>query len=819
MGAGAQLPHLMEKLFPFACVVDSAGCLLAIGKQLERFVPATAIGSPLIDWFDIESPPELGTGLHHLDGALIAAVHRTTQLGFRGQVVSDIDPDTPEAVLLAWSPWITSMADFTTYDLTLADFAAHDATIDVLHLLQATQSAQRDAVAPLKRLERFFNLADDCLLVLNATGRIRQANETFRAGFAGPGTTVIGRNLMDFAVGEQRDALLATLLRAGDHDVSALRCDVDLRLADGGVRRFRLALVGDTDDPGSTRATSPTVRRSVYVIARDVTDEEAQHRATELVLDGAPIAMLVADQDGTITYANAAACRLFRYDMEHLIGSSVETLLPQDLRNVHVSQRRELMDMPNLPTTRVMGEARHVVGVTSTGESIELEVTLTFVSIRGDRHVVASALDVRAHKALERELREARDSAIALAEAKSSVLANTSHEIRTPLTSVLGLADLLLDTELNDDQRDMVVTMRTAGDRLLGLVNDVLTLARSESGRLTLDVEVFSPAELAHECLRVVAPQITGTQVDLVIDINSQTPTLVSGDREKLRGVLLNILGNAVKFTESGGIHLHLGRTTSGDLVFSVKDSGIGIDADTIPHLFEPFVQADNSTTRRFGGSGLGLSIADQLVRMMGGRITVTSTLGEGSCFTITLPMAAITSGTTDAPPSTPTAANLNAAADAVLPASQSTTPESMTSGAATPTDSAAQSILLVEDDRINSEILRRMLTKLGVSVVQAFDGISALEHLRDRSFDMVLMDCHMPGMDGLETTRRIRAGEAGCPAIRVVALTAAALDEDRRRCLDAGMDDYLTKPIRLDDIAEAIGKGAASPAARATPS
>lgn len=801
-------PPVLEKLFPYCCVVDGDGRLVAVSRRLERFVPPDGLGAPLRDWFQIESPPGIGVGLHDFDGSLVAATHRTSALTFRGQVVADVDGFAATDVVLAWSPWLTSMADFARFELTLADFGAHDSTIDVLHLLQATQSAQRDAVAPLRRLQRFFNLADSALLVLDRDGLIRQANESCRLALAGAAGSVTGRELAEFAVGDGPDLLrqaLAAVVRPGE---PTRRISCDLRHADGVVRHYRIAIVGDVtaSDDGDAHGVDPV---SVYAIARDVTDEEEHRRATELVLDGAPIAMLVATSDGVITYANEATCRLFGYRSMTLVGSPVELLLPPELRDAHVAQRADLVGLTGLPSIRVMGESRRVVGLTALGELVELDITLTFVTIGGSRHVVASILDVRSQKALERQLRQARDSAIALAEAKSAVLANTSHEIRTPLTSVLGLADLLLDTELSDDQRDMVATMRTAGNRLLELVNDILTLARAESGRLAMDVVVFSPGELAAECAQIVSPQTSGSAVALHLSVDPATPARVQGDPEKIRGVLLNLLGNAVKFTLAGEVRLEVEPADAGYVVFRVSDTGIGIADDDVAKLFEPFVQADNTSTRKFGGSGLGLAIADQLVRMMGGSIEVSSVLGQGSTFLVHLPLPI---------PDEAVRADAEARSTTHAPAeeSPSTHERSPRSAAPAPRRPQDMTVLLVEDDRINSEILRRMLTKAGTTVVQAYDGNAALVKLREQDYDLVLMDCHMPGMDGLEATRRIRAGEAGAPDIRVVALTAAALDEDRRRCLAAGMDDFLTKPVRLDDIANVLtrpGSAVARPA------
>jgi len=383
-------------------------------------------------------------------------------------------------------------------------------------------------------------------------------------------------------------------------------------------------------------------------------------------------------------------------------------------------------------------------------------------------------------KEFEAQIASARDAAIEASRLKSEFLANMSHEIRTPLNGVIGLATLLLDTPLNREQRDRVVTLRSAGEHLLALVNDILDFSKIETGNLELEQVDFELPKVIDEVISLYASSAFDKGVRLRIDTDASVPRSVIGDPARLRQILTNLLGNALKFTETGSVTLRItaeGRH-SPTVRFEVVDTGIGISAEAQQRIFAPFVQAESSTTRRFGGTGLGLPICRQLVELMGGVLSVDSRLGVGSTFWFTIPFD---------PPSLEVSSR---------PYFEAGAPEPV------PPVRHPGRVLLVEDNAINQQVALGFLKHLGWDADVAADGLEGLEAALARPYSVILMDCQMPRMDGYEATQRIRAAERESGShTPIVALTAGAMAGDRERCLEAGMDDYLSKPIDLNRL------------------
>jgi PAS domain S-box-containing protein len=581
---------------------------------------------------------------------------------------------------------------------------------------------------------------------------------------------------------------IAPLVQAALHNDQPYHVEYRITTRDGQRRWVAEYGRGAADDHG--------VMRWIDGVLLDVTEAKernAQFVSTVQALDRAEAVAEFTPQ-GRVLHANANFLRLFGYTLDELQGRSHALLCG------HAAIENGSWQAFWQQLARGECASGEFQRFAKNGSEVWIHATYNPILDADGKvcKIIKFATDLSQRRAMEQDLRAAKERAEAAAAARASFLANMSHEIRTPMNAIIGFTEALLDTPLQASQRRQLTTVHHSSRSLLRLLNDILDQAKLDKGAVTLEVYDFSLRRLCQQVLDSLLISASKKNLPLRLDYPPEQPSDLRGDALRLQQVLVNLLGNAIKFTENGQVLLRV-RYHEGWLCLQVQDSGIGMSAEQVRHVFDPFAQADASTTRRFGGTGLGTTIARQLVELMHGRIEVESQLGQGSTFSVHVPLPLGQASPAEAP------------AQAARPLQQLP---------------AGLRILAVDDVPSNLELLQVHFARTACQFTAVGSGEEALRRCAHTPFDLVLMDLHMPGMDGLEAARSLRAQEHALqqPRSCIVALSASVLDEDRDNAFAAGMDGYAFKPIDWPRLAAEIlralqpGSTSAAPAPAAQP-
>ncbi len=535
---------------------------------------------------------------------------------------------------------------------------------------------------------------------------------------------------------------------------------------------------------GLVSSVSLGLRRQLLVNTLQAEQLRTAGRQYRLLFEQNPQPMLAYARD-TLQIVAVSNSMIARY------GYSREEFLTMTIRDLSPPEDLEELDiyMASISGNQRRGLASHARRHRfKDGTIIDVEITSDDLTLDGRACRIVLSQDVTERNRALAELAVARDQAIEASKVKSAFLANVSHEIRTPMNGVIGMNDLLLDTDLDDEQRSYAEQVARSGDQMMAVINDVLDLSRIESGKFELDIADFDLHETIEQACAMVGPQADAKGLELKLALARGLPTRVRGDSTRIRQVLSNLVSNAVKFTAEGSIVVRVaplgGSGGNARLRFEVADTGIGVDPQALERLFQPFEQADASTTRNYGGTGLGLAIARELIERMGGRIGAASEPAVGSTFWFEL--------------------ELGLAATLAEPARSQEEPRHVSARA----NRSAPLVLVAEDNPVNQIVAVRALEHCRCRAQVAADGEAALRALAAEHFDAVLMDCQMPGMDGYRATAELRLrehAEGGGRRVPVIAMTASAMKGDIERCLAAGMDDYISKPMRPGVLLETL--------------
>ena len=638
-----------------------------------------------------------------------------------------------------------------------------------------------------QRLDLLFENSPEGIVLLDNEDRVVRVNKEF--------TRMFGYS-MNEAEGKAINELISPLELRGEALRVTQQVSQGLQVSFETVRcrkdgtRFDVSILGTPINQGLDKTAS------VYGIYRDISDrkeiEDALHQSEHLfrtVVENLAEGLLITEFDDSILYANPRLALITGYEVEEMIGKQTHKLFT-DESEWPAAERRN-------------GERAQGIGGSYEMRLRRKDGTLIWVLVNAAPFVNAeneiigtfgAVTDITERKAAQEDLIEARERALEASRLKSEFVANMSHEIRTPMNGIIGMTNLLIDTNLSEEQREFATIIKSSGDSLLKIINDVLDFSKIEAGKLVIECAPFNLIVCLEETAAIFLQASRVRKINISIAVDRRVPTLVLGDALRIKQILTNLLSNAVKFTHKGNVTVSVsvlmeaGKDVT--LEFRISDTGIGIPTEVQGRLFQPFTQADGSTTRNYGGTGLGLSISQTLVNLLGGNIGFQSDFGVGSTFWFVIPLQK----NLDVLEEDSGLNNPLRSPVANMEENGREQSSSFMKGQTSPR------IMVVEDNPVNQKVAVKMLHRLGIEPVLTSNGKEAVALFQRELFDIILMDCQMPEMDGYAATAEIRKLTHEHNVI-IIAMTANALEGDREKCLTAGMDDYLAKPVKTEEL------------------